>query len=83
MCDVPSTDVFCKESIGCVPGIACRFFLKLRVIIIIIIIIINLLSGKIKFTSEKKRLNYSRSALFWYFTRRRMLVSYRRFGNTC
>ena len=33
MCDVPSTAVFCKESIGCVPGIACRFFFKLRVTI--------------------------------------------------
>ena len=31
MCDVPSIAVFCKESIGCVPGIACRFFFKLRV----------------------------------------------------
>ena len=26
MCDVPSIAVFCKESIECVPGIACRFF---------------------------------------------------------
>ena len=33
MCDVPSTAVFCKEFIGCVPGIACRFFFKLRVTI--------------------------------------------------
>ena len=33
MCDVPSIAVFCKESIECVPGIACRFFFKLRVAI--------------------------------------------------
>ena len=31
MCDVPSIAVFCKESIECVPVIACRFFFKLRV----------------------------------------------------
>ena len=46
MCDVPSIAVFCKESVRCAPGIACRLFFKLRVtipvapIIIIIIIII-------------------------------------------
>ena len=33
MCDVPSIAVFCKESIECVPGIARRFFFKLRVTI--------------------------------------------------
>ena len=33
MCDVPSIAVFCKESIECVPGIACRFFFKLCVTI--------------------------------------------------
>jgi len=29
MCDVPSTTVFCSESIECFPGIASKFFLKL------------------------------------------------------
>ena len=33
MCDVPSIAVFCKKSIECVPGIACRFFCKLCVTI--------------------------------------------------
>ena len=33
MCDVPSIAVICKKSIECVPGIACRFFFKLRVTI--------------------------------------------------
>jgi len=46
MCDVPSTAVFCSESIEYFPGTASKFFLKLLVtipvapIIIIIIIII-------------------------------------------
>ena len=29
MCDVPSTAVFCSESIECFPGTASKFFLKL------------------------------------------------------
>ena len=33
MCDVPSTAVFCSESIECFPGTASRFFLKLLVTI--------------------------------------------------
>jgi len=33
MCDVPSTAVFCSESIECFPGIASKFFLKLLVTI--------------------------------------------------
>jgi hypothetical protein len=28
MCDVPSTVVFCSESIECFPGMASKFFLK-------------------------------------------------------
>ena len=40
MCDVPSTAVFCSESIECFPGIVSKFFFKLLVTIIIIIIII-------------------------------------------
>ena len=36
MCDVPSTAVFCSESIECFPGTASKFFLKLIIIIIII-----------------------------------------------
>jgi hypothetical protein len=28
MCDVPSTAVFCSESIECFPGMASRFFFK-------------------------------------------------------
>jgi hypothetical protein len=35
MCDVPSTAVFCSESIECFPGIASRFFLKLFVTILV------------------------------------------------
>ena len=31
MCDVPSTAVFCSESIECFPGTASKFFLKLLV----------------------------------------------------
>ena len=33
MCDVPSTAVFCSESIECFPGTASKFFLKLLVTI--------------------------------------------------
>ena len=33
MCDVPSIAVFCSESIECVPGTACIFFLKFLVTI--------------------------------------------------
>jgi hypothetical protein len=50
MCDVPSTAVFCSETIECFPGIASKLFLKLLVtipvapiitgIIVLIIIII-------------------------------------------
>jgi hypothetical protein len=43
MCDVPSTAVFCSESIECFPGIVSKFFLKFFVTIIIIIIIITFL----------------------------------------
>ena len=31
MCDVPSIDVFCSESIECFPGTVSKFFLKLLV----------------------------------------------------
>src|SRR5215475_11971158 len=31
MCDVPSTAVFCSESIECFPGTASKFFLKLLI----------------------------------------------------
>jgi hypothetical protein len=40
VCDVPSTAVFCSESIKCFPDTASKFFLKLIIIIIIIIITI-------------------------------------------
>ena len=43
MCDVPSIAVFCKESIECVPGIACTFFFKLRVTITVAPIIIGMI----------------------------------------
>ena len=33
MCDVPSTAVFCSESIECFPGTVSKFFFKLLVII--------------------------------------------------
>jgi len=33
LCDVPSTAVFCSESIECFPGIVSKFFLKLLVTI--------------------------------------------------
>jgi len=33
MCDVPSTAVFCSESIECFPGTVSKFFLKLLVTI--------------------------------------------------
>ena len=33
MCDVPSTAVFCRESIECFPGTAFKLFLKLLVTI--------------------------------------------------
>jgi hypothetical protein len=33
MCDVPSTAVFCSETIECFPGTASKFFLKLLVTI--------------------------------------------------
>jgi hypothetical protein len=33
MCDVPSIEVFCSESIECFPGTASNFFLKLLVTI--------------------------------------------------
>jgi hypothetical protein len=33
MCDVPSTAVFCSESIECFPGTASKCFLKLLVTI--------------------------------------------------
>jgi len=33
MCDVPSTAVFCSESIECFPGTASKFFLKVLVTI--------------------------------------------------
>jgi hypothetical protein len=33
MCDVPSIAIFCSESIGCLPGTASKFFLKLLVTI--------------------------------------------------
>jgi len=37
MCDVPSIDVVCSDSVECFPGTVSRFFLKLIIIIIIII----------------------------------------------
>ena len=43
MHDVPSIASFCKESIGCVPGIACRFFFKLRVTIAVAPIITGMI----------------------------------------
>ena len=42
MCDVPSTAVFCNESIECFPGTASKFFLKLLVIIPVAPIIIGI-----------------------------------------
>jgi hypothetical protein len=53
MCDVPSTAVFCSESIECFPGRASKFFFKffftipaapmfIGIIIIIITIIIGI-----------------------------------------
>ena len=47
MCDVPSTAVFCSESIECFPGTASKFFLKLLIttVMMIIIIIISFMYG--------------------------------------
>ena len=39
MCDVPSTAVFCSETIECFPGIVSKFFLKLLVTIPLVPII--------------------------------------------
>jgi hypothetical protein len=41
MCDVPSTALFCSESIECFPGIVSRFFLKFFVTIPVVPIIIT------------------------------------------
>ena len=43
MCDVPSIDVFCSESIECFPGISSRFFLKLLVTIAVAPIITGII----------------------------------------
>jgi hypothetical protein len=43
MCDVPSTTVFCSESIECFPGAAYKFFLKLLVTIAVALIIITII----------------------------------------
>jgi len=43
MCDVPSTAVFCSESIECFPGTASIFFLKLLVTIPVAPIITGIL----------------------------------------
>ena len=43
MCDVPSTAVFCNESIECFPGTASKFFLKLLVTIPVAPVITGLL----------------------------------------
>jgi hypothetical protein len=43
MCDVPSTAVFCSESIECFPGTASKFFFKLLVTIPVAPIITGIL----------------------------------------
>ena len=43
MCDVPSTAVFCSESIECFPGTASKFFLKHLVTIPVVPIIIGII----------------------------------------
>ena len=46
MCYVPSTAVFCSESIECFPGIVSKFFFKLLVTIIIVIDVITIFHEK-------------------------------------
>jgi len=43
MCDVPSTAVFCSESIECFPGTASKFFLKLLITIPVAPIVIGII----------------------------------------
>ena len=43
MCAVPSTALFCSESIECFPGAASKFFLKLLVTIPVAPIIIDII----------------------------------------
>jgi len=68
MCDVPSTAVFCSESIECFSRVASKFFLKFLVtipvapiitgiIIIIIIIIIAINCGEEEEEEEEEEEN--------------------------
>ena len=67
MCDVPSTAVFCSESIECFPGTASKFFLK-NIIFIIIIIITWLLIGRInKQELNSTELNWFELLLLWQY----------------
>ena len=43
MCDVPSTAVFCSESIECFPGTASKFFLKLLLLLLFLFLFLLLL----------------------------------------
>ena len=67
MCDVPSTAVFCSESIECSPGTASKFSLKLLVAIPvapIIIIIIIIITFTVEQATKTKRWNRGIALLF-------------------
>jgi len=58
MCDVPSTAVFCSESIECFPGTVSKFFLKLLLLLLLLLLfVITFMQGIYNYTLETNYLS--------------------------
>ena len=58
MCDVPSIDVFCSESIECLPGTASKFFFRLLVTIPVALLLLLLLFRDVMGVCCEKRMQF-------------------------